>query len=128
MNGLYSPLRRARGLGAGKHAVHHWWMQRLTAIALLPLTAWLGWSVSGLVGAGPLAWTAWLAQPTVAVGFTAWLLALYYHAALGVQVVIEDYVHTPWLHWTLRIANTVGHAVLALAAVLAVIRIAVIRI
>lgn len=90
---LRSPLGRARGLGSAKEGVTHWWTQRLTAIALVPLTIWFVISVIGNVGADYESMRAWLGTPINATLLILLLVAVFHHAQLGVQVVIEDYVH-----------------------------------
>jgi len=90
---LRSPLGRARGLGSAKDGTHHWWAQRVTAIALVPLTVWFVASIIGLVGASRIDLQAWVASPVVAVLLMILVAATFHHARLGVQVVIEDYVH-----------------------------------
>lgn len=89
---LQSPLARVRGLGSAKQGSHHWWMQRMTAIALLPLTLWFAVSVLQLGTVGYEEVRAWLSDPFDAVLLLVMLVALYYHAGLGLQVVIEDYI------------------------------------
>src|SRR6185503_10251151 len=90
---LKSELARARGLGSAKEGVQHWWMQRLTALALIPLGLWLVASLVCNAGADHAAIVRWLGSPVTlgALGLT--LLAAFYHAVLGLQVVIEDYIH-----------------------------------
>jgi succinate dehydrogenase / fumarate reductase membrane anchor subunit len=90
---MRSPLGRARGLGAAKSGLHHWWGQRLTAIALLPLSLYFVVSVLILSGADRAQMAAYLGEPWNAVLFLCLIVALFYHLALGVQVVIEDYVN-----------------------------------
>lgn len=90
-----TPLKKARGLGAAKVGLHHWWMQRVTAVALLPLTLWAVFSVASLVGQDYAAVAAWFAKPFTSLMLTLWVSATTYHASLGLQVVIEDYVHHP---------------------------------
>jgi succinate dehydrogenase / fumarate reductase membrane anchor subunit len=90
---LRSDLGRVRGLGSAKDGTHHWWGQRVTAIALVPLVLWFVASVIGLVGAPLAAVKAWVASPIVAVLLLALVAAVFQHARLGLQVVIEDYVH-----------------------------------
>lgn len=87
-----SPLGTARGLGSAKSGTEHWMFQRLTAIALLPLTLWFVWSLVCLAGASHQEFTAWLSNPVAAVLMIGFCLVAFYHAALGLQVVIEDYV------------------------------------
>lgn len=88
-----SPLGRVRGLGSAKEGVEHWWAQRLTAIALVPLILWFVVSVIGLVGADRMTLVAWAGNPINAVLLILLLAATFHHAQLGLQVVIEDYVH-----------------------------------
>jgi len=90
---MRSPLGRAIGLGSAKEGVEHWWRQRTTALLLVPLTLWLVVSVIGLVGADRAALVAWVGSPMPAVLLIVLLVATFYHAALGLQVVIEDYIH-----------------------------------
>lgn len=119
-----SPLGTARGLGSAKAGTEHWMVQRLTAIALLPLTLWFVWSLLCMAGADYATFTAWLANPLIAVLMSAFSLMLFYHAALGLQVVIEDYVGGG-----MRIASIVAVKLLsalgAIACVISVVLIAV---
>lgn len=89
---LRSPLGRARGLGSAKEGLHHWWMQRLTSIALIPLTMWLVVSLVGLSGAGYEDFVLWLASPINATIMILFLGVTFHHAQSGMQVVLEDYV------------------------------------
>lgn len=91
---MRSALGRARGLGSAKSGVGHWWAQRMTAIALLPLSLYFVLSVFLLEGAGQAAMRHYMAEPWNGVLFIALILALFYHLKLGMQVVIEDYIHT----------------------------------
>src|SRR5262249_5623449 len=86
-------LGRVRGLGSAKEGVAHWWAQRATALALIPLTLWFVIGVIGHAGADYAAMVAWIHQPVTAALFVLLIGAALYHAALGLQVVIEDYVH-----------------------------------
>jgi succinate dehydrogenase / fumarate reductase membrane anchor subunit len=90
---LRSPLGRARGLGSARAGSHHWWSQRLTAIALVPLTLWFIFSVIHMAGATHQAVIAWLSSPLTLGLMLALIVATFHHLQLGVQVVIEDYVH-----------------------------------
>jgi succinate dehydrogenase / fumarate reductase membrane anchor subunit len=91
---LRSPIARARGLGSAKEGVSHWWLQRLTAIALIPLGIWFAASVVWLAGADHAAITQWLSAPFTLGALSLTIIAAFYHAVLGLQVVIEDYIHT----------------------------------
>ncbi len=94
---LRSPLGRAQGLGSAKEGLHHWWAQRLTALALVPLTVWFVAAVVGLAGSGFAQFTAWLSGPCNATVMILFLAVSFHHAQLGMQVVMEDYVsHHGW--------------------------------
>jgi succinate dehydrogenase / fumarate reductase membrane anchor subunit len=91
---MINPLARVRGLGSAKDGSHHWIAQRMTAVALVPLTLWFVISLISLIG-GDLAGTkAWLSSPFNAVLMILTLIAGFHHAQLGLQVVIEDYIHS----------------------------------
>jgi len=119
-----TPLARVRGLGSAKEGVAHWWAQRLTAIALVPLTLWFVISIVGMVGADRPMVVAWLGHPVTAILLILLIAATFHHAQLGMQVVIEDYVHTGWLKWTSILFVKAVALVLALAAIFAILRIA----
>jgi succinate dehydrogenase / fumarate reductase membrane anchor subunit len=89
-----SQLGQARGLGSAKSGAGHWWAQRVTAVALVPLTLWFVWSALRLVGASHEDVLAWIGGPIPVVLMITLVVATFYHLALGLQVVIEDYVHT----------------------------------
>ena len=90
---LRSPLGRARGLGSARAGSKHWWAQRLTAVALVPLTLWFIWSVLHLTGASQADVQAWLSSPFRLAMMLSLIAATFHHLQLGLQVVIEDYVH-----------------------------------
>ena len=90
---MRSPLGRALGLGSAKEGVEHWWRQRITALALVPLTLWFVVALIGLVGADRQALVGWMHSPMPAVLMVLLIVATFYHLALGLQVVIEDYIH-----------------------------------
>jgi succinate dehydrogenase / fumarate reductase membrane anchor subunit len=91
---MRSPLARARGLGSAREGVEHWWMQRVTAVALIPLTLWFVASLIALTGSDYNAFIAWLRVPFIAILMVLFLIALFHHIALGLRVVVEDYVHS----------------------------------
>lgn len=91
---LRSPLSRVRGLGSAKEGVSQWWAQRLTALALIPLAVWFVISLLSITGADHAAVRAWVGSPVVAGLLILLIAATFYHAYLGLQVVIEDYVHS----------------------------------
>ncbi len=119
-----APTGRAGGSGAAKEGAGHWWAQRLTAIALVPLTIWFVLSMAMLAGKSHEAVVAWLGAPLNAMLMALLLAAAFFHVWLGLESVIEDYVHTERRHiWTM-IAMKIAVAVLALAAFFAVAKIA----
>ena len=118
-----TPIARARGLGSAKEGAAHWWAQRLTALALVPLVLWFVISVVSLVGAGRGAVIEWLSSP-VSAGLMILLIgATFHHAQLGVQVVIEDYVHNEAVKLGAIILVKFLAIVLALSGILAVLSI-----
>ncbi len=120
---LRAPLKIARRLGSSKAGVHHWWLQRTTAIALIPLSIWFLFLMGALVNASYPMVLATIAQPVHAIFLIVLSVCLFWHGALGLQVIIEDYVHTRWLELTLQIALRFGAILAALACVLAVLAI-----
>lgn len=91
--GAGTELGRVRGLGAAKEGVHHWWLQRVTAIANIVLMLWFIFSLVRLPGLDYASVTLWLRQPVAAVPMLLLIVAVFWHFRLGVQVMIEDYVH-----------------------------------
>lgn len=122
---LQHPLARARGLGSAKAGYGHWAAQRLTAIALALLTPWFLWLSFGLMGAEHATAMALVGAPLNASLLLAWVVALLWHAQLGVQMVIEDYVHAPALALGSQILVRLVFALAALAALLAILRISI---
>lgn len=93
LRSMRSPLARVRGLGSAKEGVGHFWQQRVTAVALVPLTVWFVISMIVESGADYTHFRAWLGAPGTASLMLLTLFCAFHHAQLGVQVVIEDYVH-----------------------------------
>ncbi|MFC4763057.1 succinate dehydrogenase, hydrophobic membrane anchor protein [Dyella koreensis] len=120
---LRNPLKRALGLGSAQSGVGHWWTQRLTAAALAVLGLWFVITVLGLLHADYATAKATVAKPWNALLLIAFSITVFWHAVLGLQVVIEDYVHTRWKE-VVSMALIKFLAVLgALASVLAVLRV-----
>lgn len=121
---LESPLGRVRGLGSARGGTHHWWMQRVTSIALLPLTIWFVFSMVGLAGAGYVATLAWIGAPLNAVLLLALIGLTFHHMASGLQVVVEDYTRSEMARVAIILVIKGAAILLALASALAVLRIA----
>lgn len=119
---LRDPIATARGLGSAKDGVSHWWLQRLTAIALALLTPWFIWFVVRQVGADQGQVRAAIASPVTASLLLSYVIALMWHARLGLQVVVEDYIHG-WLEVALQIAIKLVFAFATVAAAIAIGRI-----
>jgi succinate dehydrogenase / fumarate reductase membrane anchor subunit len=119
-----SMLGRARGLGAAKSGTAHWWAMKATSVALIPLTLWLLFSLIGLQGATRAEVAAWASGPITATLLLATLAALFQHMYLGVQTVIEDYIHDerPRIVW-LMVAKGAAW-LLGLASAISVLKLA----
>jgi succinate dehydrogenase / fumarate reductase membrane anchor subunit len=121
---LRSPLGRVEGLGAAKEGAHHWWVQRMSSVALILLTLWF---VASLVHLGSFDYVvvhAWLAKATNAVLMLLLVTTAIYHSQLGVQVVVEDYVNHHGAKLAVLIVVNFIHLLLAALAAFAILRIA----
>ena len=118
-NRIETPLARANGLGSAHHASGHWMHQRITAIANIPLMLWLVGSMVGLTKAGFSygLFTIWLAMPINSILMVLAVISVFYHAALGLTVVTEDYVH----HEGLKMAKLIGIKLFFIAGAVACI-------
>jgi succinate dehydrogenase / fumarate reductase membrane anchor subunit len=117
-----SSLARAIGLGSAKTGVEHWWAERVSAVALVPLTLWFVASIVAQSRSDYGAFVAWMGNPAVTVGMVLLLIALFHHAALGLQVVVEDYVHSG-AKFAAIVAIRLGCFALATAGIVAVLQI-----
>ena len=120
---LRSPLGRARGLGSARAGSHHWWAQRLTALALVPLTLWFIFSVIHLAGASHQVVIDWLSRPLTLGLMLALIIATFHHLQLGVQVVIEDYVNDERMKIGAVLAVKALCVLLALVCIISVLKI-----
>lgn len=121
---LKTPLSVAQGLGSAKEGAHHWKLQRLTAIALIPLCIWFLCKVICLSGGTHADLVAWIHEPWTPALLIVLLFSLFYHMALGLQVVIEDYVTTTWIKITLLLLTQFGSILIGLGSIISVLRIA----
>jgi succinate dehydrogenase / fumarate reductase membrane anchor subunit len=121
---MRSPLGRAIGLGSAKEGAGQWWLQRLTAVALVPLAIWFVVAVIRHLGVDLVAFRQWVGQPGTAIAFILLLIATFYHVSLGFQVVIEDYVHAELVKLGMIVAMRLACFGLAIAGIFAVLRMA----
>lgn len=119
---LISPLNRVLGLGSAKGGTDHWWAQRLTALALIPLGLWLVFSLGAVDTSSYAAVLGWIQQPLNGILLLSTILAVVYHSYLGVQVVLEDYVHGA-AKVVMVILSALGHGFLGVASIYAVLRV-----
>jgi len=124
MKSLRSPLGTVVGLGSAKSGVHHWWLQRLSSIALVPLTVWFTVSLLSLPALDHVTVVAWMAQSWTALLLILLVLVATYHSQLGVRVVVEDYIHNTGLRTLILVTLTFTHAFLAVAGVFAILKVA----
>lgn len=121
---MRSPLSRAQGLGSAREGVEHWWMQRVTAVALIPLTLWLTASLIAHTGSDYDTFIAWLRTPIATILMVLLLIALFHHISLGLRVVVEDYVHSNRAKIPAVVAIRLACCGLAIAGIFATLRIA----
>ena len=121
---LQSPLGRVLGLGSAKDGTGHWWAQRVSAVALIPLTLWFMFSLLSLPGLDYATVRAWLSFPMS--GFLALLsvAVLTYHSYLGTTEVIEDYVHSAGMKVLSLLLLRFVHVLVGGAAIFAIMRVA----
>lgn len=121
---LRSPLGRALGLGSAKDGVSHWWVQRVTAVALVPLTIWFVVSLLSLPSLDYPTVIAWMRENSTALGLVVLVLVATCHSQLGMRVVIEDYLHSDGLKIVTLIVLTFAHVLIAAVGVFAVLKVA----
>ncbi len=122
--GMKSPLARARGLGSAHEGADHWMKQRITAIANIPLVIWFVFSVVSIRGASHAEFTEWLAHPVNAILAILLIISTFYHAVLGSQVVVEDYIHSEWFKVVKLIGTKLFFFALAVACIFSILKIA----
>ncbi|MFQ3243987.1 MAG: succinate dehydrogenase / fumarate reductase membrane anchor subunit [Arenicella sp.] len=120
-----SPLSQATGLGSAKHGFSHWWWQRVTAIALIPMGLWFVISVLSLAGGTHAQAEAWLSSPINATIVLLFTLTALFHAQTGLQVVIEDYVPTKWINLVLLLGTKFAAVIMAVLAIIAVLKVSI---
>ena len=121
---LRSPLGRARGYGSAKEGVQHFWVQRVSAVALAPLSLWFVFSIARLPALNFNLVKHWVAAPSVAVALSLFVATVFYHSMLGIQVVVEDYVSGEGRKLVTLLLLKFAHAIAAAAGIFAVLKIA----
>jgi succinate dehydrogenase / fumarate reductase membrane anchor subunit len=121
---LRSPMGQALGKGAARGAVQHWWMQRVTAVALVPLTLWFLWSLTALPAHDYDTVRDWVAAGWTPVGLALLVICTAWHSALGLQVVIEDYVPGHGSKTVCLLLANFAHAIAGAAALIAILKVA----
>lgn len=121
---MRSQLGRARGLGAAKSGTHHWWVERATAIALVPLTLWFVYVVIHLAGHSQADVQHWVAHPVNTVLLLALVVMTFHHMQLGLQVVMEDYIENKKMQASAILLNKAVAAILGLLCAVSILRMA----
>ncbi len=121
---LTTPLKRATGLGSAHAGVHHWWMQRVTALANIPLVLFFIYSSVRFVGADYADYQAWMAHPLTASLHVLLVISVFYHATMGLQVVYEDYLSDETARRAADLATKAAAAVLATVSVFSILKLA----
>lgn len=124
MADMKTPLAKVRGLGSAKDGTHHWLAHRITALANIPLVIFVVVSFVGNAGKGHAEWVAWLKQPLVSVLMILFVANMVHHMRLGLQVLIEDYVHDHGTKFASQVALTFGCTLVAALSIFSILRIA----
>jgi succinate dehydrogenase / fumarate reductase, membrane anchor subunit len=118
-----SNLRRAQGLGSAKSGLHHWMAQRITAVALIPLGIWFVGAFIVLSTAPFEVAYSWLSSPWAVTLAIFFMLVLFYHGYLGIQVILEDYIPHEFTKWALIITTKLFSILMALLAIVSILKI-----
>lgn len=118
-----SPLSKALGSGSAKHGFSHWWLQRVSAVALIPLTLWFVFSMVCLSASDYTHAVTWLSSPINATIMLLFTLVALFHGQTGLQTVIEDYIHTTWLNLSLLLSVKFASVILAVLAIISVLKV-----
>ncbi len=121
---IQSPLAKAKGYGSAHTGAHHWIQERLTSLFLIPLMLWLVFSIVSLQGATYTQFVLWLAEPFNAIAMILSIVIGFYHAALGCQVIVEDYVHNEWCKIVKLIGIKIFFGVGAVVCIFSILKIA----
>ncbi len=120
---MQTDLGKVRGLGSAKSGTHHWWMQRVTAVALVPLMVWFISSFVALIGADHATVVEWVRNPFTTTFLIALIVAMFFHLSLGAQVILEDYVHSASMKLFMSFGIKFATVVLGLLSVISILKI-----
>jgi len=123
-NSILSDAKKAKGLGGAHHGNSHWMAQRVTAIVNIPLIIWAVYSVFNLQGASYLEFTEWLSSPLNSILAILFVLNTFYHASLGNQVIVEDYISCTWFRKAKLIGQKLFFIALGVATIFSILKIA----
>lgn len=122
-NSIRTTLKAARGLGSAHDGTRHFWLERISALALIPLSVWFIVELVGLLlGADRSAVVYWLRDPVSALLLASFVFALFFHSKLGIQVIVEDYVHHEGKKLALLLVSSAAHFLLGFAALASIAR------
>lgn len=121
-----TPLAKVIGLGSAKSGTYHFWMQRITAIALIPLSFWMVAFTEQLLNSSYQQIIAWLSSPMHSILSITWVIVTFYHAALGLQEVLKDYIHLEWLKITSILLLKLIFFFATIATIIAIFRLLII--
>lgn len=121
---MNTPISRVRGLGSARSGTHHWWMQKIAAVALIPLTIWFVASVVQMTNMDYFTVRAWAASPVSATLMLLYIVIGLYHLRLGLQAVVEDYIHQEGLKVFLQFSILFGCTIIAVGSIFSVLKIA----
>ncbi len=121
---MRSQLGRARGMGSAKSGTHHWWVERVTAVALIPLTLWFVYAVLHLAGEPQAVVRHWIGLPVNTVLLLALVAMTFHHMQLGLQVVMEDYIENKRMQTAALLANKGVALLLGLLCAVSILRMA----
>lgn len=116
-------LHSALGLGSAKSGLHHWITQRLTALALIPLSLWFVYAFVVLITAPYDYARAWLSSPWTATLSSLFIIFIFYHGYLGMRVIVEDYVPQTLLKWALIISTKIFSALMAVLGIISILKV-----
>lgn len=121
---MNTPISKVRGLGSARSGTHHWWMQKIAAVALVPLTIWFVASLVQLTRADYFMVRAWLSSPVSAILMLTYIMVGMYHLRLGIQEIVEDYIPAKGAKIFFSFAVLFGCTIIAVAAIFSILKIA----